>query len=117
MGKRLKNIQTFEQHSSELNISDVSVQSKHSVGDVVRIKDNLDDIIGVTGMYLSKGPKHPLYKVNDNRGMENFQGRTAKITYVVNSNDQSNDRFEDKFSRYLIDIDNGDFWWVDECFD
>lgn len=108
-----KHIQSFKEHQENLNISDVSVQSKHSVGDVVKIKDNLDDIIGVSGMYLTKGPKHTLYKGNDNRGMENFQGRTAKITNVVNSNHQSND----KFSRYIIDIDNGDFWWVDECFD
>ena len=56
--------------NSELNISDVSVQSKHSIGDRVKIKHNLDDIIGVSGMYLSKGPKHPLYKtLGDNDGM------------------------------------------------
>ena len=107
---KLKNMKTFEQHTSELNISDVSVQSKHSVGDSVKIKDNLDDIIGVSGMYLSKGPKHPLYKGNDNDGMNDFLGKEVKIVYVVFDGDFG-------FYRYLIDIDNGDYWWVDECFD
>lgn len=92
-------------------------QVKHSVGDIVMVKNNLDDIIGVPGMYLSKELKHPLYKINNNEGMEEFQGKIAKITFVVNPDDKSNKRFDNKFTRYLIDIDNGDYWWVDECFD
>lgn len=38
MEKRLKNIQTFEQHSSELNISDVS-ESKIIVGNKYTIEE------------------------------------------------------------------------------
>jgi hypothetical protein len=116
--KNLKYIKRFNEHQENLNISDVSVQSKHSIGDRVKIKHNLDDIIGVSGMYLSKGPKHPLYKIqDDNDGMNDFLGKEAKIVYIVYSDDKSNDRNDFRFSRYLIDIDNGDYWWVDECFD
>jgi len=115
-GKR--HIQSFNEHQENLNISDVSVQSKHSVGDSVKIKHNLDDIIGMSGMYLSKGPKHPLYKgTGDNDGMNDFLGKEAKIVYVVFADDKSNDGGDFRFDRYLIDIDNGDYWWVDECFD
>ena len=40
MKKRLKNIQTFEQHSSELNISDVS----DSETKIIQIKNEYSDI-------------------------------------------------------------------------
>jgi hypothetical protein len=111
---KLKHLKRFNESEENLNVSD---KSKYSIGDRVKIKQNLDDIIGVSGMYLSKGPKHPLYKAGDNDGMNDFLGKEAKIVYVVNDDDKSNDRNDFRFSRYLIDIDNGDYWWVDECFD
>jgi len=93
-------------------------QNGYKVGDVVIIKQNLDNIIGVSGMYLTKGPIHPLYKIQgDNGTMNEFLGKEAKITYVVSPDDKSNDKNEFRFYRYLIDLDNGDHWWVDECFE
>lgn len=63
MKKRLKNIQTFEQHSSELNISDVSdsligkkliykgkeytIIDKHNTSDFVIIDDENNSVVGL----------------------------------------------------------------------
>ena len=93
------------------------MDSKYHVGDIVVIKQDLSDLIGKIG-YKNNMPKHPLYKFqSDNENMLEFLGQKAKITYVVNADDPSNDRRNLRFSRYLIDIDNGDYWWVDECFE
>ncbi len=101
--------------------------SKYQVGDTVIIKDNLDDLIGTYARWQKKGdtqispPKHPQFKQYGSYGMNDFLGREAKIEYVVNADHESNDRshlgLDDlRYSRYLLDIDNGDYWWVDECF-
>lgn len=93
------------------------IDSKYQIGDIVVIKQDLSDLIGKIG-YKDNIPKHPLYKFqSDNKNMLEFLGKKAKITYVVNANDSSNDRMNLRFSRYLIDIDNGDYWWIDECFE
>lgn len=89
--KGLKNIQTFEQHSSDI--------SKHSIGERLKIKENIDNILKT----------HPLYTSNDNIGIENYLGKECVIENVVYDNKHN-------YYRYLIDIDNGDYWWVDECF-
>jgi hypothetical protein len=41
MEKRLKNIQTFEQHSSELNISGVSDSKLYTRDEVIRLLEDL----------------------------------------------------------------------------
>lgn len=77
----------------------VSVSSKYSVNDSVKTKDNIDNILKI----------HRLYQINDNTGIKNYLGQDCNITKVV---------YDDKYNyyRYLIDIDNGDYWWVDDCF-
>lgn len=105
MKKILKNIHTFEQHSSEsinrTNAGKTSIlpQSKHLKGDIVETKENIDDILNT---------RQP-YPVNDNSGIEDYLGKKCIIEYVV---------YDDEYNyyRYLIDIDNGDYWWIDECF-
>jgi hypothetical protein len=47
MEKRLKNIQTFEQHSSELNISDVSDSRLHESKSEKNIVDKFFKIFGL----------------------------------------------------------------------
>ena len=94
-----------------------SSESKYHIGDTVKIREDISDLIGKIG-YRDNIPKHPLYKIqSDNENMLEFLGKQATITYVVDANDKSNDRNNFRFSRYLIDIDNGDYWWVDECFE
>jgi hypothetical protein len=93
-------IQSFNEHQENLNISDVSVQSKHSVGDNVRTKKNIDNVLKT----------HRQYLVNDNTGIEKYLGKDCKIVYVY-----YDEKY--KYHRYMIDIDNGDYWWVGECFD
>lgn len=106
-----KKIQKFVEFNESLDTSD----SKYQIGDTVTIKEDLSDIIGKIG-YQDGRSKHPLYKGQDNDGMVDFIGKQAKITYVVTADDKSNDRKNIKCSRYLLDIDNGDYWWIDECF-
>jgi hypothetical protein len=96
------------------------IDSKYKIGDDVEIKQDLSGIIGKFGYRDGEAP-HPLYKFqSDNENMLEFLGQKAKITYVVTADDPSNIRPNGRdslnFSRYLIDIDNGDYWWVDECF-
>ena len=86
--------------NKKLHIFDVSNQSKHLVGDLVRTKINIDKLLKI----------HTLYLKNDNTGIEEYLGRDCYITKVVYDT-------KDNYYRYLIDIDDGDFWWVDECFD
>jgi len=55
MGKRLKNIQTFEQKTSELNISDVSSSKKLNEG-----KNSFDYEWG-EGVYINGSISHKIY--------------------------------------------------------
>ena len=65
MEKRLKNIQTFEQHSSELNISDVS-----------------NGVFSITEEQLSE----LIEKLGDKiQGMLNREGRSTKGLALTNS--------------------------------
>jgi hypothetical protein len=75
------------------------MESKNHV-DILRTKDNIDTLL----------KSHVLYLCNDNRGIEDYLGKDCTITYIVYDE-------EGKYFRYLIDIDNGDYWWVNECFD
>ncbi len=77
----------------------ISNQAQHSVGDNVRTKKNIDNLLKTHTQYLQ-----------DNRGIEKYLGKDCKIVYVYYDE-------KDKYHRYMIDIDNGDYWWVDECFD
>ena len=96
------------------NIKSWEKFSVYKVGDTVKIKNDLSSIIGTD--YFDA--KHPLYKIQeDNSKMNDFLGKEAKIVYVVDGSDKSNERFDNKFSRYMIDLDNGDYWWIDECFE
>jgi hypothetical protein len=42
--------------------------------------------------------------------MEKYLGREATIVYSFYDEKR-------KYTRHQIDIDNGDYWWVDECFE
>lgn len=77
----------------------VGVPSKHSVGDSVRTKENICGLLRT----------HILYRRNDNTGIEEYLGKDCKIVEV---------RYTEEYKCYiyLIDIDNGDYWWVDESF-
>jgi hypothetical protein len=93
--KDLKHIKSFGLFKENLNISDVSVQSKHSVGDNVKTKKNIDNLLDARCIQ---------------RGIVKYLDKDCKIVDVYYDE-------KDKCHRYLIDIDNGDFWWVDESFD
>lgn len=72
---------------------------KYSVGDEVKIKSDLTDVLN----------SHVLYLRNDNDGIEVYLGEVGVIEQIV---------WDDKhhYFRYMIDVDFGDFWWIDECF-
>ena len=91
----MKYIKSFESTSNN---------SKYSVGDKVRTKSDISDLLE-----KGKGNGHPLYKINDNTGIDKFLSKDATITNVVLD--------KKGYYRYYIDIDNGDYWWVDECFE
>jgi len=78
----------------------VDVPSKYLVGDNVKTKKNINNLLQT----------HILYRENDNTGIEEYLGKDCKIAQVRYTEDY-------KCYIYLIDIDNGDYWWVDECFD
>ena len=78
------------------------ISREYKEGDKIKIKNNLDDIID--------NPNYPLYKININDGMNDFLGKDATITFVFHDNKYNH-------HRYLLDIDNGDYWWIDECFE
>lgn len=73
--------------------------TKFSVGDRVKIKGNIDEVLKT----------HVLYSRNDNVGIEEFVGESCEIVYLFWDE-------EERYTRYLIDIDRGDYWWVEECF-
>lgn len=87
--KHLKHFKVFESDS----------KSKYSVGDKVRTKSNIDHLLDT----------HPQFRVNDNTGIDQYLGKDCEITKAYYDNRG--------FYRYYIDIDNGDYWWVDECFE
>ena len=69
------------------------------IGLFISIKENIDNILKT----------HRQYLINDNRGIENYLGKECIIEFVVYDEEKN-------YYRYLIDIDGGDYWWVDECF-
>ena len=76
MEKRLKNIQTFEQHSSELNISDVSESFDLKIGKYTLY--NYDDVplpIDITGIDTNEVEFESLYSSgNKHEWEEKFIG-------------------------------------------
>lgn len=93
--KELKHVKRFNEV-----MTDVNIHPKHSVGEKVKTKQNIDNVLRT----------HYLYLINDNARIEDYLGEECVIENVVYDN-------EHNYYRYLIDIDNGDYWWVDECFE
>lgn len=99
---------------------------KYKIGDKVKIKDNLEHLIGklahdlTTGKYCYINSRvHPLYGINgcdENAEMNEYLGREAQITYIVYEDNPRLLYNHKGYYRYQLDIDDGHCWWIDECF-
>jgi hypothetical protein len=78
------------------------MKSKYLINDKVKIKTDISDIL----------KNHPQFR-QDNRGIDKYLGKKAIITYIVYDDED----IIKPYYRYIINIDDGDYWWVDECFE
>jgi hypothetical protein len=82
----------------------MNIEQKFKIGDKVEIKKDLYGLLNT----------HYQFLINDNSGIEKYFGQNAIIEYCVYDDDSENPY---PYHRYIINIDDGDYWWVDECFE
>ena len=90
MEKRLKNIQTFEQHSSELNISDVitsNINESKTNKDIEELLRNGSKLIVVT--------KHE-------------EDKEVELFFYIDKETSENEITKQQFDKYMVLCDNSD---------
>lgn len=96
----MRHITKFNEFNKYHQLDPALKGARHDIGETIKIKSSIDNILKTKR----------IYKRNHNVGMEKFLGKAAKIDEVIYS-DVNNEYL------YQIDIDNGDFWWIDDCFE
>jgi hypothetical protein len=80
-------------------------------GDTVTIKNEND-------IKLLRIPSYQNLSDEDKMGISEFFGKTAKIVnYIYRLNSGISKIGSDNYFDYILDIDNGDYWWNEDYFE
>lgn len=93
------------------NFNDPPMISSLKKGDIVTIKKESD----IKSLRI---PSYQNLSYDERVDISKYFGQTAKIVnYIYRSNDGTAKMGSDNYFDYIIDIDNGDYWWTEDYFE